>query len=227
MDIIGNYCRRIKSWVTTAIATHTSLVSAHHTDHKVASAESAEFKDVNIPAGEAYKQATKIILRIKDLNTFCGEDSGKFTTGNNNTFMGHRAGYGNTTGYSNFFMGSYAGVSNTTGYRNFYMGYHAGYANTTGYQNNFFGYKAGRYETGSNKLFIDNNERANEEDGRVKALIYGIFDAATANQLLRINAKKVEMPQLGNYINDAAAATGGIAVGGLYHNAGNVRVRVA
>lgn len=29
-----------------------------------------------------------------------------------------------------------------------------------------------------------------------------------------------------NYANDAAAATGGVPIGGLYHNAGAVRVRL-
>lgn len=32
--------------------------------------------------------------------------------------------------------------------------------------------------------------------------------------------------ELGNYANDAAAATGGVLIGGLYHNAGAVRVRL-
>jgi hypothetical protein len=37
---------------------------------------------------------------------------------------------------------------------------------------------------------------------------------------------KVQFTGLGNYASDAAAATGGVAVGGLYHNAGAVRVRL-
>lgn len=31
---------------------------------------------------------------------------------------------------------------------------------------------------------------------------------------------------LGNYLNDAAAAAGGVQIGGLYHNAGAVRQRL-
>ena len=297
MEIIGNYCRRIKSWVM-------SLLTGGSVD--------AKFNSVNIEAGEAYKQATEIILRIKDLNTFCGVDAGKVTTGNHNNFMGYGAGRFNTTGNSNNFMGYGAGYTNTTGYYNNFMGCTAGYANTTGYSNNFMGhgagrfnttghsnnfmgyaagrlntigyynnfmgyeagrlntaghsnnfmgcvagyanttgcynnfmgygagrfnttgnsnnflgYKAGFYETGSNNLFIDNATRTDEADGRVKALIYGIFDAAVANQLVRLNAKKVEMPALGDYINDAAAAAGGIAIGGLYRNGNIVQVRIA
>ena len=199
---------------------------AHHTDHKVAQAESAEFKEVNIAVGEAYKQGSEIVLRIKDLNSFVGERAGRVTTGNNNNFMGYRAGYYNIGGNNNNFMGYRAGYSNTTGSYNASIGTQAGYYNTTGNRNVSIGNAAGFYESGSDKLFIDNRSRANEADGRIEALIYGVFDAAVANQLVRLNAKKVEMPQLGDYADDAAAATGGIAVGGLYRNGSIVQVRV-
>lgn len=279
-----------------------------HTDHKIAQAESAEFKDVNITVGEAYKQATKIILRIKDFSTFIGEEAGKITTGNRNNFMGYDAGYSNTTGYNNNFMGSQAGYrntlgyynnfmgvaagytnttgnynnfmgayvgyynttgsnnnfmgnyagylnisgnynnfmgaragyANTTGYRNNFMGYRAGHANTTGYNNNFMGayagYRnitgnnnnflgvyAGYHETSSNKLFIDNQERIDEADGRVKALIYGIFDAATANQRLRINGR-LGVTEIPEYADNAAAVTGGLSVGEFYRSGDLLKV---
>ena len=180
------------------IDTHIADPSAHHTDHKVAQAESAEFKDINIPVGEAYKQATKIILRVKDLNTFVGEDAGKVTTGNYNNFIGYRAGYNNTAGTLNTSIGAYAG-----------------FQNSTGSHNTFIGTLAGRYETGSNKLFIDNQARANEADGRIKALIYGIFDAATANQRLRINGR-LGVTEIPEYADNAAAVTGGLSVGEFY-----------
>ena len=113
------------------------LWNMRHTDHKVAQAESAEFKEVNIPVGEAYKQATKIILRIKDLNTFIGEDAGKVTTGDYNNFMGHRAGNANTVGKHNNFIGGFSGNVNTAGNYNNFIGYNAGSANITGNSNIF------------------------------------------------------------------------------------------
>ena len=278
MDIIGNYCRRIKSWVKTLLATHTAIVSAHHTDHKVAQAESAQFKDVNIPIGEAYKQANIDLIKRTttfDLfigyeagldstgnhNIFIGQEAGRITTGIYNVFIGAVSGRFNTTGKQNMFLGGQCGDRNTTGQYNTFIGSGAGHFNTVGRDNTFIGLnaglnnidgnynvfigtytgftninghrnvsvgnRAGYYETGSDKLFIDNIQRTNEADGRVKALIYGIFDAATANQLVRLNAKKVEMPALGNYINDAAAAADGIAIGGLYRNGNIVQVRIA
>lgn len=44
------------------------------------------------------------------------------------------------------------------------------------------------------------------------------FDSATKSLLLCDPAS--------NFANDAAAATGGIPIGGLYHNAGAVKVRL-
>jgi hypothetical protein len=51
----------------------------------------------------------------------------------------------------------------------------------------FVGNAAGAHETGSNSLYIDNAPRASEADAKVKALVYGVFDAAVANQSLAVN----------------------------------------
>ena len=137
-------------------------------------------------------------------NSFFGAEAGnRNTTGAYNSFFGYAAGYQNTIANNNSFFGKNAGYSNTTGEGNCIFGVDAGYSNTTGNNNSFFGYAAGYtnsgsgnvilgylagyYETGSNKLFIDNAPRVNEADARVKALIYGIFDAAVANQSLAFN----------------------------------------
>lgn len=53
------------------------------------------------------------------------------------------------------------------------------------------GKEAGYYETGASKLFIDYNKRASEADGRIKALIYGIFAAANVNQYLTVNGNVI------------------------------------
>ena len=111
--------------------------------------------------------------------------------------MGAGAGNSNTTGYSNTFLGNAAGTSNIGGYENTFLGMDAGYHNTTGYFNTFLGIHAGSqqhrqrqrlhrlrcgvYETGSNKLYIDNCY-----DGPCTSpFIYGEFD----NHLLNINGE--------------------------------------
>ena len=110
-------------------------------------------------------------------NTFLGMGAGRSnTTGSYNTFLGIYAGYGNITGSENTFIGRRAGDSNTTGDSNTFLGNFAGYSNTTGYGNVFLGRLAGYYETGSNKLYIDNSSTSTP-------LIYGEFD----NNKLTIN----------------------------------------
>jgi hypothetical protein len=128
------------------------------------------------------------------------------TTGNSNTAIGGGALFENTTGYSNTAIGINALASNTTGIDNATIGSGTLYFNTTGEKNTaigcnagrnvtggfgnvFLGCQAGYWETGSNKLYIDNQARTNESDARANALIYGVFDANPQNQILTINGK--------------------------------------
>jgi len=127
------------------------------------------------------------------------------TTGYNNTGVGVRSLLAVTTGRGNVGLGTYALTACTEGQDNLGIGYQAlgsltdgyssvaigasaGYSQTSGGANVFIGNYAGYYETGSNKLFIDNDIRASEADGRSKALIYGVFNAAVASQSLTFNA---------------------------------------
>jgi uncharacterized protein (TIGR02145 family) len=109
------------------------------------------------------------------------------TSGYQNTATGRDAlGY-NSTGRQNTATGYRANLNNTEGRGNTANGYQAGYTNTKGNNNVFLGYEAGYFESGSNKLFIDNQRRSDESDARTKSLIYGIFDPNPANQVLTIN----------------------------------------
>ncbi len=126
------------------------------------------------------------------------------TTGGDNTATGAYALHLNTSGYWNTGNGYQSLVSNTTGigntaigYKAFRsgkagnyntaVGYHAGYSNAAGSSNVFIGSSSGYYETGSNKLFIDNQQRANETDARNKALVYGIFNSDPSSQIITFN----------------------------------------
>lgn len=121
-------------------------------------------------------------------NNFMGYYAGYTnTSGRENNFVGYQCGYKNTSGHRNNFIGIYAGKNNTDGDNNTYVGYYTGYTNTTGHNNISIGAYAGRFETGDYKLFIDVLARNNEADARIKALVYGIFNATPADQLLRIN----------------------------------------
>jgi len=101
--------------------------------------------------------------------TFVGQDAGRDNQGDENAFLGPSAGFSNTTGSSNLFLGQRAGFSNTTGHNNVYMGYEAGYHNVEGNSNLFLGHQAGYFETGSNKLYIANDNVPSA------VIIYGDF----------------------------------------------------
>lgn len=102
-------------------------------------------------------------------NTFAGSLSGlKNSTGSRNTYIGNYSGYYSTTGNNNTAVGVYAGYRNTTGTKNTYLGNSAGFKNITGTGNVFIGNQAGYFQTGNNKLFIDNSTTN-------APLIYGDF----------------------------------------------------
>lgn len=132
-----------------------------------------------------------------------GERAAFHYDGEYSVFVGWLAGYEATTAEGVVAVGANAGHSLTTGDSNTLIGTESGYTLTTGVNNVFLGFESGYYETGSNKLFIDNAARANEADARVKALVYGIFDAATANQYLTVNGHIVGL--------EKATFTGGLS----------------
>ena len=108
-------------------------------------------------------------------------------TGQANTAIGVSALHGNISGNGNTAVGLDSLYSNPTGTNQVAVGVKALFFNT-GYGNVALGFQAGYYETGSNKLFIDNQPRANEVDARAKALIHGTFATDPPNQILRFNA---------------------------------------
>lgn len=116
-----------------------------------------------------------------------GSSLASATTADFNTAVGRQSMQLTTTGASNVAVGGIALQNNTTGSSNTAIGLGAGFGTTTGSGGVFLGNQAGYYETGSNKLFIDNTTRTNEADGRLKSLVYGIFDALTTNQFFTVN----------------------------------------
>lgn len=120
-------------------------------------------------------------------NISIGYLAGGADVGDNNICIGDLAGINLDAGASNILIGINAGVDIDGGNYNVIVGHDSGKKSVTGASNVFLGYEAGYYETGSNKLFIDNAKRTNEADARLKALIYGIFAAATADQYLYVN----------------------------------------
>lgn len=136
----------------------------------------------NIAIGSQSQEATS-----GNCNISIGGGALRYNTGYDNCAFGSGSLPANTSGYANCGFGTDTLYSNIGGNRNVGVGHQSGYTNISGVLNVFIGYQAGYYETGSNKLFIDNTARASEADARIKALVYGIFDADPVNQLLTIN----------------------------------------
>lgn len=136
-------------------------------------------------------------------NTFIGSEAGLMSTSSESVMVGRQAGRLQTTSSQNVYIGVSAGTNNdasnnvmvgnlaggssTGADTSTFIGREAFFSNVTGDGSVGLGYRAGYYETVGNKLFIDNVPRANEADGRVKAMIYGVFAAATTNQFLTVN----------------------------------------
>jgi len=129
--------------------------------------------------------------------------------GNYNMAIGFGALRANTSGGDNIGIGMYASRYNQTGSCNTSIGKHtdgygaggvnshsnntiigsfAGYNVTTGGSNVFIGYQAGyRQTTLGDRLIIDNVDRTSAANEIINSLIYGVFNAASASQSLRIN----------------------------------------
>ncbi|GIW60433.1 MAG: hypothetical protein KatS3mg087_1499 [Patescibacteria group bacterium] len=85
---------------------------------------------------------------------------GSNTNGMGNTAIGSESGYGNQTGSYNTYIGNKAGYGTARSASNYNIaiGSEAGYSLSNNSSSNIFiGYRAGYNETGSNKLYIDNN----------------------------------------------------------------------
>ncbi len=100
------------------------------------------------------------------------------TSGQSNNAIGSGALSRNTTGFDNTAIGTNALYKSSTGSKNIAIGNNAGYSAYSTSGNIFIGHSAGYYETGSNKLYIDNTTTT-------APLVYGEFD----NDLLKINGK--------------------------------------
>jgi hypothetical protein len=143
---------------------------------------------------------------------------GALTTGYANSAFGYMTLGLLTSGDRNAAFGVEALYNVLVGNENSALGFAAGLACTLS-NCVFIGNKAGQFETGGNVLYIDTLTRLNEADGRIKALVYGIFDAATANQHFTVNGHLGQLlSEIPIALNNAAAAIAGCLVGEFYRS---------
>ncbi len=132
-------------------------------------------------------------LKIQKVNKdyghlFIGDERFLHSAGTDNAYLGHDSGSINNNGSFNIGLGSYSLAANVDGNNNTAIGAQSLGA-STGSGNIGIGYYSGYYESGDNKLYIDNLDRTSDVLGREQSLIYGVFDVDPANQQLTFNAK--------------------------------------
>lgn len=153
--------------------------------------------DFDYSANLTYDGVSMLIRDGSNENTFIGNSAGKSgVTGSYNIGIGWNTMGSVVGGSRNIGIGYLSSSGITTGTDNTIIGSYAG--NTVGSSVNnsvFLGAYSGRYETGSNKLFIDNQSRTDEATSRTSSLIYGEFNSTVASQLVRFNST-VQLPQI-------------------------------
>jgi len=86
--------------------------------------------------------------------------------------------------------------------------------------------------TGSNDSVISRilqtTASLNTQTGSITGVVNNVMAYTASLKAVTIFSGSIQIGNtLSNYANDAAAASGGVAIGGLYHNAGAVRVRLS
>ena len=92
----------------------------------------------------------------------------------------------NNAGGSNTGIGQSALYNISNGSNNTALGFQAGFANSTGSNNIFIGYKGGGYETGSNTIIIDNQNRSSEATARKTVAFYSVTSTTLSNQSVQL-----------------------------------------
>ena len=185
-------------------------------------------------------------------NTFIGSFSGyENKTGVENTFVGTSAGQNNGVGSDNTYIGHRAGNSNISGSNNTLVGNSAGFNITSGSDNTFVGKNAGYYisngssaVSGSNRsVFIGTDVKSNGHN-ETNQIVIGynavgngtntvtignndITDTYLKGTLRASTAILAQVSSSYNFADDAAAASGGVPLGGLYHTSGTIKIRLA
>jgi hypothetical protein len=175
--------------VNTAIGANTLSANTTGTDNVALGYAALSTNTVGIMNTALGRNALRHST-VANYNTAVGMSSMlNNTEGSHNTSVGTGTLGNNTNGGSNTAMGYGALASNGGGSTNTSVGVNSLQSNVTGSNNVSLGYYAGGYNTASNKLYIDNQNRANTSGDDAGAIITGTMDATPANQMLRFNAQ--------------------------------------
>jgi ribosomal protein L3 len=137
------------------------------------------------------------------------------TSGSANVAVGIWSQTALTTGHSNTTIGANSLMNSTTAWGNTAIGIAALESNVTGTSNVALGYQAGQYETGSNKLYIANNN--------INSLIYGDF--STGRLAINVGGTATVLPSAPGaalQVNAPGTTTVGFIVNGAAGQTANL-----
>lgn len=137
-------------------------------------------------------------------------------TGSYNTAFGSSAMFTSQASSNGTGIGYSALYSQNGGQENTAVGYLSAFNQVSGSFNNYFGSNAGRYWTGSNKLFIDNQDRTNIAGDTTLAVIYGKMATTAANQYIKINGNLTSRHIIGGTSAPTGTVGGGAGAGGTF-----------
>ncbi len=194
--------------------------------------------------GNVQINAVNVIVSQTALSNYYLGGAGNTTgSGGNNTAGGLTTLSANTSGEYNTGFGSNAMFTNTSGVRNTAFGYQALYA-SNGDRNVSVGFNSGiNVTSGDQNTFVGYSTAAGITTGRANTVIgagVGSLSSSLSNTIIIADGDGVQRIVVNSagvmllaalqasttYANDAAAAIGGIPVGGLYRNGSVVQIRV-
>lgn len=188
-----------------------------------------------------------------DSNTFVGQNAGfNNSVGTDNTFVGRNAGTNTTSGSGNSFFGRQAAAQNNTGANNSTFGFQAGQFNQSGSNNTFFGKDAGTYlgngssqnNSADNSVFLGAGSRASGS-AQTNQIVIGYQAVGNGSNTVTLGNDNItdtylkgtvhmengysiltQVSQSLEFANDAAAAAGGVPLGGLYRSGNFILIRL-
>lgn len=172
-----------------------SLGSNTEGTHNVAMGGSSLFANTTGVQNVAVGSLSLMGNIIGNYNVAIGYSALVAATGSGNSAIGHRSMFSCTSGEDNVAIGADSLYTNNTGANNTGIGRYAGFGNV-GSRNVFIGYGAGfRQSTSSDMMLISTRLYGDAAEELAKALVYGVFDAAVANQRFNVNGWFKIQPQ--------------------------------
>ena len=140
-------------------------------------------------------------------------------TGTYNLAIGFQSLMLNTSGYNNVSIGPNTMKSNIGGSHNTVLGFNAGTEIVNGHNNTIIGNTPG-FDVYNNIILSDGAGNIKYRwDGNTNN-VYGSLTLPTSTAILS------QVSSSYNFSNDEEAASGGIPLGGLYHNSGTIKIRL-